>query len=65
MKLKILLVLSILFYCLILCGVAEFTPDLLEYDFGEIYEKDGEVEYRFEFSNTGDEPLKLIDVHAS
>jgi Protein of unknown function (DUF1573) len=49
----------------ILFGVARFTPELRVYDFGEIYEKAGEVEFNFSFSNTGDEPLLLIDVHAS
>jgi len=43
---------------------AKFAPALREYDFGEIYEKDGPVKYSFEFTNTGDEPLLLIDVHA-
>jgi len=42
----------------------KFSPALREYDFGEIYEKDGPVKYSFEFTNTGDEPLLLIDVHA-
>ncbi|MCF7911161.1 MAG: DUF1573 domain-containing protein [Candidatus Cloacimonetes bacterium] len=49
----------------LLLGVAGFTPLLREYDFGMIYEKDGEVEYNFIYTNTGDEPLLLIDVHAS
>ena len=44
---------------------AQFAPALREYDFGKIYEKDGAVKYNFEFTNTGDEPLLLIDVHAS
>ncbi len=43
---------------------AEFSPVLREYDFGKIYEKDGAVKYNFEFTNPGDEPLLLIDVHA-
>ncbi len=49
----------------ILMGVAEFTPFVREYDLGQIYEKDGVVQYTFKFTNTGDEPLLLIDVHAS
>ena len=36
-----------------------------EYDFGNIKEKEGSVEYVFIFSNTGDKPLKLIDVETS
>jgi hypothetical protein len=43
---------------------AEFTPEVREYDFGNIYERDGKVVYDFVFENTGDAPLILIDVHA-
>ena len=58
--LLVLFLLSVVF----LFGVAKFIPETLEYDFGEIYEKDGAVKYNFVFTNTGDELLLLIDVHA-
>ncbi len=58
----ILLVLSSISF---LMGVAEFTPLVREWDLGRIYEKDGVVQYIFKFTNTGDEPLLLLDVHAS
>lgn len=48
----------------ILWGGAKFHPEVKEYDFGKIFEKDGKVSYDFIFKNTGDSPLKLIDVHA-
>ena len=35
------------------------------YDFGDIQEEEGSVEYDFIFSNTGNIPLKLIDVETS
>ena len=35
------------------------------HDFGDIEEDEGPYEYEFTFSNTGDEPLKLIKVKAS
>ncbi len=35
------------------------------HDFGDIEEDGGPYEYEFTFSNTGDEPLKLIKVKAS
>lgn len=35
------------------------------HDFGNIKENKGPYEYEFTFSNTGDEPLKLIKVKAS
>ena len=35
------------------------------HDFGDIEEAEGPYEYEFTFSNTGDEPLKLIKVKAS
>lgn len=57
--------------CIVLCVLAvsawseaEFRPEVKEYDFGEILEKDGMVTYDFVFRNAGDEPLLLIDVHA-
>jgi hypothetical protein len=56
----VLFLLSVLF----LQGGAKFIPETREYDFGEIYEKDGAVKYNFVFTNRGDEPLLLIDVHA-
>ncbi|MCD4697390.1 MAG: DUF1573 domain-containing protein [Bacteroidales bacterium] len=35
------------------------------HDFGDIKEDAGPYEYEYTFSNTGDEPLKLIKVKAS
>ncbi len=37
----------------------------VEHYFGNIKEEEGSVEYDFIFSNTGDKPLKLIDVETS
>lgn len=61
-RITALLLVALIFISL--WGVAEFRPETREYDFGEIFEKDGKVSYDFTFSNTGDEPLLLIDVHA-
>ncbi|NQV18134.1 MAG: DUF1573 domain-containing protein [Armatimonadetes bacterium] len=36
-----------------------------EHNFGNIKEEEVSVEYDFIFSNTGDKPLKLIDVETS
>jgi hypothetical protein len=37
----------------------------MEHDFGEFKEEEGEVIHKFEFTNTGDEPLRLEHVKAS
>ena len=39
--------------------------DTLEYDFGEIRELGGIVQYRFVYQNTGDKPLIINSVHTS
>ena len=41
------------------------TFDEKTYDFGTIKEVDGPVTHSFEFTNTGDEPLVIINVNAS
>jgi len=62
---RLILLVLILMSVVFIFAEAQFAPALREYDFGKIYEKDGAVKYNFEFTNTGDEPLLLIDVHAS
>ncbi len=39
--------------------------DTLEYDFGEVRELGGIVQYRFVYKNTGDKPLIINTVHTS
>ena len=63
MKIFTLLIVLLSVFCLY--GGAELSPDHRSFDFGEIFEKDGKVEHTFNFKNTGDEPLLIIDVHAS
>ena len=62
---KMIVVLMVLVSICLLWGSAEFSPEERSFDFGRIFEKDGEVDHRFNFTNTGDEPLLIIDVHAS
>ena len=62
---KIFTLLILFLSVFILFGSANLTPDHRSFDFGEIFEKDGKVEHEFTFKNTGDEPLLIIDVHAS
>ena len=45
--------------------LAEATFDAKVYDFGTIKEANGPVSCFFEFTNTGDKPLLIIDVTAS
>ena len=42
---------------------AEFTP--MSHDFGTIKEADGPVSFTFEFKNTGNKPLIIVDAVAS
>ncbi|MCF7921037.1 MAG: DUF1573 domain-containing protein [Candidatus Cloacimonetes bacterium] len=62
---KSVVIMIVIFSISLLWGSPEFRPEERVYDFGEILEKDGVVEHTFHFRNTGDEPLKIIDVHAS
>ena len=48
-----------------LFATPEITFKETVYDFGDVYEKDGPIEHKFEFTNTGDEPLELKRVKAS
>ena len=61
---KLILIGLILISVVFIFAEPKFSPALREYDFGEIYEKDGPVKDSLEFTNPGDEPLLLIDVHA-
>jgi len=62
---KILIVIVILLLSNLLMALPEITFNEMEHDFVTIKEEDGPVEYKFEFTNTGDEPLKLIRVKAT
>ena len=46
-------------------GVSEATFKTKSYDFGTIKEANGPVACTFEFTNTGDKPLLIIDATAS
>lgn len=63
---KLLLSLAIFFFVGL---VAQAQPELkftaTTHDFGVITEKGGKVKHRFEFTNTGDEPLVISNVQAS
>lgn len=65
MRKELLVVFILILGVLFLHGEAEFSAEQRSFDFGEIYEKDGKVSHKFIFRNTGDEPLIIIDVHAS
>ena len=45
--------------------VKELNFDATTYDFGSIKELDGPVEYKFEFTNTGSEPITITNVRPS
>ena len=62
-KLLMLLIFFILTISLYSFPIIKFENEV--HDFGNIKEDKGPYEYEFTFSNTGDEPLKLIKVKAS
>jgi len=63
MKRVIALIIMLCIWVLLLTKpIIEF--ETLEYDFGKIKEEEGPHQVDFKFSNTGDEPLKLLDVNA-
>ena len=45
--------------------LASFQFDASTHDFGEVTEEGGPVRYRFEFTNTGEVPVKVLEVKAS
>lgn len=60
-----LLIVLLLFCFMLLFASPEFSIEQRTHDFGTIYEKDGKIHHKFEFTNSGDEYLEIIDVHAS
>ena len=48
----------------ILYASAEITFDNLIHDYGELIEDEGPYEHIYSFTNTGDEPFKLVKVKA-
>lgn len=65
MNKRVIIISLLLVFALMLMAGPIFSPMEKEYDFGEIFEKDGKVTHKFKFTNTGDEALSIIDVHAS
>ena len=61
---RLLTVVLILSFALLLFSKPMMKFETLEYDFGDIKEGDGPYEHDYVFSNTGDEPLKIIKVKA-
>ena len=61
---KVLILFFILCYSFILFAGAEITFDNLNHDYGKIKEDEGPYDHNFSFTNTGDEPFKLVKVKA-
>lgn len=61
----ILLILTLGFSAFAKDERAEIKFDSKEYDFGYIKEQDGKVTGTFEFTNTGKQPLIIIEVYVS
>jgi len=64
---KKLFLLWLIFFVIVvsLYSSQKITFEKEVHDFGDIKEEGGPYEYNFIFSNTGDEPLKIIKVKAS
>ena len=61
---KLFLLFFFLCYGFILFAGAEITFDNLNHDYGEMEEDGGPYECTFHFTNTGDEPFKVVKVKA-
>ena len=61
---KIILVSLLLLACVILLSKPIIKFETLEYDFGRIKEEGSPHRGDFKFSNTGDEPFKILKVSA-
>jgi len=65
MKKSILTFFALSFWCLSVFGQGKISFEKGEHDFNKIKEDGGSAEYAFKFTNTGNKPLKLINVQAS
>ena len=65
MKLKFILLLSILFLNFSVAKSQKITFLEPEHDFGQIEENGGNVSHTFEFINEGDSPLVILSVKPS
>ena len=65
MKLKFILLLSILFLNFSVAKSQKITFLESEHDFGQIEENGGNVSHTFEFINEGDSPLVILSVKPS
>ncbi len=63
--LKNLILIILLSVFMILTALPQIAFEKMIHDFGQLKEEVGEVSYDFQFTNTGDEPLKLENVKAS
>lgn len=62
---KHFLSLIIVLFTLPIFGQNKLDFSTTDHNFGEINEKDGFAEFTFDFVNTGDEPIKILNVRAS
>ena len=61
---KIITVIFLLFICALLQSQPIIEFETLEFDFGRIKEEEGPHQIDFNFSNTGDELFRLLNVKA-
>ena len=61
---KLIIIVIFLCYSFILFAGAEIKFDSLIHDYGIMEEDEGPYEHNFQFTNTGDEPFKLVKVKA-
>ena len=63
--LKTLILIILLSVFMILTALPQIDFEKITHDFGQFKEDANIVSYDFQFTNTGDEPLKLENVKAS
>jgi len=61
-KIGLIVLMLLVAFSLFAQPIIEF--ETFEHDYGDLKEEDGPYEVDFTFTNTGDEPLKLIKVKA-
>ncbi len=61
---RIIVIAFFLLVAVILLSQPIIEFETLIYDYGRIKEEEGPHKFDFKFSNTGDEPFRIIRVHA-
>ena len=62
---KFFLIIFLLILWNFIFAAPQITFDTMKHDFGTLKEEGGKAKFTFHFTNTGDEPLKILRVKSS